>query len=259
MGSAEIQGDLWGTAARDWAEIQEPQHGPLFEAMLNEANVASGTRILDAGCGGGGASVLAAQRGANVSGLDASASMIEVAKERVPAGDFRVGDIQELPFDDHAFDAVIAPNSLQYSQDRVVTLRELKRVTAPDGSIVVGLFSAPDKVQYSVVMGAVRDTLPEPSPGKGPFELSESGVLEDLIQQAGLDVKNSGEVDCPFDYPDYEILWRVNVSAGPFQAAMKSVGEDKLKEAVRDAVQPYQESDGSIHMENSFMYVTATR
>ena len=61
-------------------------------------------------------------------------------------------------FDDHAFDAVIAPNSLQYSQDRVATLRELKRVTAPDGSIVVGLFSAPNKVQYSAVMGAVRDT-----------------------------------------------------------------------------------------------------
>ena len=257
MGSAEIQGDLWGTAARDWAEIQEPQHGPLFEAMLDEANVASGTHILDAGCGGGGASVLAAKRGANVSGLDAAASMIEVAKERVPDGDFRVGDIQELPFDDNGFDAVIAANSVQYSEDRVATLRELKRVSAQDGSVVVGLFSTPDKVQYSAVMGAVRNTLPEPPPGKGPFELSEPGVLEDLIQQAGLNVIRSGEVECPFDYPDYETLWRVNVSAGPFQAAMKSVSEDKLKQAVRDAVQPYEDSDGSIHMENSFMYVTA--
>ncbi len=258
MGSAEIQGDLWGTAARDWAELQEPQHGPLFEAMLDEASVGSGTRILDAGCGGGGASVLAARRGAIVSGIDAAATMIDVARERVPDGDFRVGDIQELPFNDNAFDAVIAPNSLQYSEDRVATLREFMRVSAPGGSIVVGVFSAPNKVQYSVVMGAVRDTLPEPPPGKGPFELSESGVIEDLIKQAGLTFKGSGEVECPFDYPDYETLWRVNVSAGPFQAAMKSVTEEKLKMAMQDAIQPYQKSDGSIHMENWFLYVTAT-
>ena len=258
MGSAEIQGDLWGTAARDWAELAEPHHRPLFEVMLDEANVASVTRILDAGCGGGGASVLAAQRGAKVSGLDASAAMIEVAKERVPAGDFRVGDIQALPFDDHAFDAVIAPNSLQYSDDRIATLQELGRVCTRDGRVVVGLFSAPDKVQYSVVMAAVRNILPEPPPGKGPFELSESGVLEDLIQQAGLNVKGSGEVECPFDYPDYETLRRANASAGPFQAAMKSVGAEELSRAVRDAIQPYQESDGSIHMENWYIYVTAT-
>ncbi len=258
MGSAETQGALWGTAAKDWADLQEPQHRPLFEAMLDQANVVNGTRFLDAGCGGGGASVLAAARGANVSGLDAAAAMIEVAQERIPAGDFRTGDIQELPFDDNAFDAVIAANSVQYSEDRIETLRELTRVSTDDARIVVGLFSTPNKVEYSVVMGAVRDALPEPPSGKGPFELSEPGVLEDLIQKAGLIIQNSSEVDCPFDYPDFETLWRVNVSAGPFQAAMKSVSEDVLRQTVKEAVQPYENGDGSIHMENAFMYVTAT-
>ena len=63
MGTAETQGDLWGQAARDWASIQEPMHRPLWEAMLDEARVGSGTHVLDAGCGGGGASVLATERG----------------------------------------------------------------------------------------------------------------------------------------------------------------------------------------------------
>ena len=128
MGSAENQGDLWGRVPRDWAELQELQHRPLWEAMLNEGDVASGTRFFDAGCGGGGASVLAAQRGASVCGLDAAATLIQIARERVPGGDFRVGDIQELPFDEHTFDAVIAASSLQYSEDRIATLRELRRV-----------------------------------------------------------------------------------------------------------------------------------
>jgi SAM-dependent methyltransferase len=258
MGSAEVQGDLWGKAPRDWAELQEPQHRPLWEAMLDEGNVGFGTRFLDAGCGGGGASVLAAQRGAKVSGLDAAGTLIEVARERVPDGDFRVGDIQELPFDDEAFDAVISASSLQYSEDRVATLREMKRVSARDGRVVVGLWSAPGKVEYRVVFEAVRETLPEPPPGKGPFELSGLGVLEDLIQQADMKVLGRGEAVCPFDYPDFETLWQVNVSAGPFQAAMQSVSEEQLKRAVWDAVRPYQASDGSIHMENWFRFVAAT-
>ena len=97
MGTAEIQGDLWGRVPQDWATIQEPMHRPLWEAMLDEALVSSGTRILDAGCGGGGASVLADERGAQISGIDAAEGLIAFASERLPDGDFRVGDIESLP------------------------------------------------------------------------------------------------------------------------------------------------------------------
>jgi SAM-dependent methyltransferase len=258
MGSAENQGDLWGRAPRDWAELQELQHRPLWEVMLNEGNVGSDTRLFDAGCGGGGASVLAAQRGASVSGLDAASTLIQIAKERVPDGDFRVGDIQELPFDDQTFDAVIAASSLQYSEDRVATLREMKRVSTRGGRVVVGLWNVSNKVQYRVVFEAVRNTLAVQPPGKGPFELSGVGILEDLLKQADMNVISTGEADCPFDYPNFETFWRANVSAGPIQAAIQSVSEEKLEEAVRNAVRPYQAKDGSIHLENSFRYVVAT-
>jgi SAM-dependent methyltransferase len=84
MGTADTQGDLWGKAVQDWASIQEPMGRPLWEAMLDEARVGSGTHVLDAGCGGGGASVLAAERGARVSGIDAAEEMIAFVSERVP-------------------------------------------------------------------------------------------------------------------------------------------------------------------------------
>jgi len=258
MGSAEIQGDLWGRRAQDWAELQEPYHQPLWEVMLEKGNVGTGTRFLDAGCGGGGASILAAQRGAIVSGIDAAAPLVEIARDRVPNGDFRVGDIQGLPFEDQVFDVVLAANSLQYSQDRVATLREMKRVAADDGRVVVGLFSTPDKVDWSTVIEAVGSTLPSPPDGKGPFELSEPNILEGLIQQAGMSVLGSGEVECPFDYPDFDTVWRVSVSAGPAQAAIDAVGEGRIEQAVRDAVEPFQAVDGSIHTMNVFRYVVAT-
>ena len=170
MATATIQGELWGQAPKDWALIQEPLHRPLWEAMLDATLVRSGKRILDAGCGGGGASVLAAARGAQVSGLDAAAGMIQFAQEHVPDGDFRVGDIENLPYVDNVFDAVFAANAIQYTADRVATLREFGRVCRPGGRIAAGLFGPPEGVAFHTVFTAVRDALPEPPPGAGPFE-----------------------------------------------------------------------------------------
>jgi len=257
MGSAPIQGELWGKAPRDWAELQEPMHHPLWAAMLTAAEVSSGMRVLDAGCGGGGACLLAAQRGARVSGVDAASPLVDIARDRVPEGDFRVGDLQELPFGEDSFDAVIAASSLQYTQDRVAALREMKRVCDPSGRVVVGLWGSPEQVEYRVVFDAVREALPEPPPGKGPFELSGPGVLEELIEVSGLKVTGSGQALCAFEYPTFEVLWQANASAGPLQAAMRSVSEDKLRDAVKSAVAPYERPDGSIRMENQFRYVVA--
>ena len=257
MGSAEVQGDLWGRAPDDWAGIQEVQHAPLWEAMLDSVGVGSGSRVLDAGCGGGGASVLAAGRGAAVSGWDASEPLIGVARRRVPQADFRVGDLEALPFADGSFDSVIAASSIQYADDRVAALKELARVATGEGEIAVGLWATPDKVDYKVVFGAVRDALPEPPPGDGPFGLSAPGTLEALIEQAGMNVMGAGEADCPFVYPDSETFWKANISAGPLQAAKGKVTEDDLRRSVLEAVEPYRTDDGGLRFENVFRYVTA--
>ncbi|MEM7112298.1 MAG: methyltransferase type 11 [Chloroflexota bacterium] len=72
MGTANVQGELWGNAPRGWAEIQELTSRPMWKAMMDATGVGEGTRFLDAGCGGGSASMLAAKRGALVRGLDAA-------------------------------------------------------------------------------------------------------------------------------------------------------------------------------------------
>lgn len=258
MGSAKIQGELWGQAPRDWAELAEPGSTPLWEAMLHAARVGSGTRFLDAGCGGGGASLLAAARGAQISGLDAAAPLIAFAEQRLPQADLRVGEMEELPFDDGAFDAVFAANSLQYTEDRVQVLREFKRVCAPGGRVVVGLWDTPDKVEFRAVFAAVVGALPEPPPGHGPFELSPPGVIEGLMEQAGLTVLESGAAICPYEYPDFETLWKGNSAAGPLQGAMRVVGEEKLEAVVRDVVGAFR-VNGSLRFENSMRYVVGAR
>ena len=207
--------------------------------------------------GRGGASVLAAERGAQVSGLDAAEGFINFVRERVPSGDFRVGDIQELPYEDDSFDVVIAPNSIQYAEDTVAALRELARVSKPDGRVVVGLFAETEKVEFRHIFKAMGAAMPEPPKSGGPFALSAPGVLENLIEEAGLTIHSTDEVNCPFSYPDFETYWRGNASAGPTQGMMRVIGAEKLKSVLRAAIEPYWDGNGFTVSPNYFKYVVA--
>ena len=137
MGSATVQGQLWGARARDWAAYTEQVSLPLFGAVLDAARVTPGTRLLDAGCGAGLLSLLASLRGAKVSALDASAALLAIVRERIPAADVHEGDLEALPFADGTFDAVAAVNSLFYAANMDTAMRELVRVTRPGGIVVL--------------------------------------------------------------------------------------------------------------------------
>lgn len=257
MGSSTTQGELWGAAARDWAELQEPMHAPVWEAMLAAVQVGSGTRFLDAGCGSGGASVLAAQHDAHVNGLDASDTLIAIARERVPHGDFRVGDLEAIPYDDQSFDTLIACLSVQYAADPLAALGELRRVCAAGGRFAISTWGLPEQCEQRVIFKAVRDSLLSPPPGGGPFALSAPDALENFVAQAGWKVLGSGEADCPFEYPDVETLWRAQRSAGPVQAALRAVGQERLRAALERAVAPFRTSTGGVRLENCLRFVIA--
>src|SRR3984957_15153257 len=123
MGTGIKQAELWGPGARDWADYNEPMCTPFYEAVLDATGVADGTRLLDVGCGGGFALLLAAGRGATVSGLDATVSLLDIARERVPGVSLTVGDLEDpLPYPEAAFDVVTSFNSVQYAADPVAAV-----------------------------------------------------------------------------------------------------------------------------------------
>jgi hypothetical protein len=81
-----------------------------------------------------------------------------------------------------------------------------------------------------------------------------------MFEAAGLNVLESGEVDCPFNYPDYETFWRAQFAAGPFQGTLRDVSEEKLRSALRDAVEVFRLPNGGLLIQpNVFKYVVATR
>ncbi len=259
MGSAEEQGRLWNQAVRDWAQVSEPLSRPLHEATLAALAPLVDLTLLDVGCGTGSLLQTAVQRGARVAGLDAAASMIAVAHERMPDADLRVGDIEALPFRDGTIDVVTAFNSVQYAADPRAAVVEMARVTRRGGRVAIGVWAEPDRCQTDQVFQRIRALAPPPPDAHAPLAVSTPGVVEGLLTDAGLVPAASGEVDCPFIFPDLPTAWRGQASIGPFRWAIEVAGEDLVYDTYAEALASYRRPDGSYRQDNVFRYVIADR
>jgi SAM-dependent methyltransferase len=258
VGSGQMQGRLWGADARAWSELNEPHCGPLFEAVFDAAGVHDGTLLLDAGCGAGLAMQRAAKRGAVISGLDASAPLLEIARERNPGADIRQGDLEQLPFGDDSFDVVTSFNAVQYAADPVVALSELRRVARPGAAVVVLVWGPADRCETRSILAAIGALLPPPPPGaEGPFALSASGRLDALVAAAGLRADGVGEAPMTFQFPDLATAVRAQLTSGPARLAIEHAGEEAVRGALAAAYADNLQPDGSYRQSNVFRYIVA--
>ena len=256
--SSPVNGRLWGARAHDWANIQEGTVNAVYEAVLERAKVGPDTRYLDIGCGAGGAVQLAAARGARVSGIDAADTLLAIARERTPEGDFHIGDLETLPFDDATFDVVTGFNSFQYAANPAVALGEARRVTKAEGVIVVMTWGVPEGMQAAALVAALRPLLPPPPPGApGPFALSDEATLRAFAASAGLTPIEVFDVDSPWAYPDETIAVRGLNSSGVSTRAMENSSEAAVSEAHRQALAPFRVADGSYRIGASYRCLLA--
>ena len=259
-GSAHVEAPLWGARVKDWAEVQEPTARPLFDAILEASGVGPGTAILDVGCGAGLMCQLAAARGASVAGFDATAPMIAIARSRVPSGDFRIGDMESLPFADNSFDVVTGVSSFQYAANPVRALAEACRVVKTRGSMVIATWGRQEDCAAAAYLAALRPLAPPAPPGApGPFALSSRPVLEGLVREGGFQPTSFHEVAAPMIYPDLATALRGLLSAGPAVRAIETSGETKVAETISAILAQFRRGDGSYRIENTYMFLVASR
>lgn len=110
-------------------------------AMVSLAGDVDGRRVLDAGCGSGPLTAALRDRGAIVTGVDLSAAMIDLARQRLgPDAVLHVADLAgPLPFEDDCFDDVVASLSLHYLGEWAGPLVELRRVLRPGGRLILSV------------------------------------------------------------------------------------------------------------------------
>ena len=257
-GSAPMQGELWSARARDYAELQEGHFRPLYESVLCRVELADARSSLDVGCGPGLAAQVFAEKITNVGGIDASAAFIDIARERLPGRNFRVGEMESLPHADGSFDVVTGFNAFQYATSPVNALREARRVTQPEGTIVIATWGLPEDCEAAGHLKALGALMPPPPPGApGPFALSDESKLKALASEAGLTPVEVVDVECPWAYPSLDAALRGMLSAGPAERAIRNYGLERAREAVANAIAPYRQTSGGYRLNNRFRYLIA--
>lgn len=144
MNDKPIALDAYNALAASYAAVVDTKpHNAYYErpATLSLLPDVAGKAVLDAGCGPGVYAEWLSNRGAKVTGIDASANMLELAKERL--GDralLKYADLsQPLEFSDETFDLVLSPLVLDYVDDWRPLFREFYRVLRPDGTFVFSI------------------------------------------------------------------------------------------------------------------------
>jgi SAM-dependent methyltransferase len=195
--TAGTEGPEWSARAAGWAEQWGAFAAPAREALAEAAGIGPGTRVLDIGCGSGELCALAAERGAEVAGIDAAEGMIEIARRRVPGADLRVGPMEQLPWHDDTFDVATAVNALQFAADYVDALAEAARVVRPGGAVAICNWGPLEHRDLFAVMDV-------------PFEAPDQAALERafLVDAVGGALERLGEA---------EVRRRVAEAAEPFR------------------------------------------
>jgi ubiquinone/menaquinone biosynthesis C-methylase UbiE len=137
--------DLWGAYDRMGAGFQQHAADSAYNAHYDRPAVlaalgpVAGRKVLDAACGPGLYLSELLERGAEVTGFDASPVMAGLARQRT-AGRARIDQAalgEPLPYPDGAFDLVVCALAIHYASDRAAAFGEFCRVLRPGGAAVV--------------------------------------------------------------------------------------------------------------------------
>jgi SAM-dependent methyltransferase len=256
IGSAERWGPLWGTRPADWA-LSEDQQTPTYQAALERVGLEPGQSVLDIGCGVGSFLRLVADRGGRAFGLDASEALIELARDRLPEADLRVGEMEALPYHDDSFDLVTGFNSFFFANDVVAAVREAGRVAKPGIPVVIQVWGPHAKNDLEAMKEVARPFFP-PRPADTPPEpdYSAPGVLEDIAMQAGLTPEQAFDVSWAFEFADEETMTRALIAPAGL-AVLVGEREPEFKQALVDGLARYRTPNGGYQLSNTYHYLIA--
>jgi ubiquinone/menaquinone biosynthesis C-methylase UbiE len=137
------------------------------ELLCEAIDLRPGQQVLDVATGTGNTALAAARRGCDVIGLDWAAPLLARGRERAAAErlpvTFRTGEVEQLPFPDASFDAVLSTFGAMYAPDHAQTACELLRVCRSGGTI--GLINFTPESFNAAFASVARRSLPPPPPG----------------------------------------------------------------------------------------------
>ena len=233
----------WGRRAVDFSTLSEPTNCREYVALHHRLGVSAGNTLLDVACGAGLAVELAGLRGARCAGIDASARLIAVARDRNPDADLRVGDMHSLPWEDGAFDVVTSFRGIWGTTPGA--MNEVRRVLVPGGRVGLTVWGHIKASPGSWALAPFSlAAAPKVENQAAMVALGRPGAGERLLQDAGFTDVERIDIPFVFEFADPELYARALASTGPAFEAMEAVGEaaflqaavELAREKVRDSL-----------------------
>jgi len=242
---------------------------PMGNEIIRLLNLKDADIVLDVASGTGepGLSIAKKLSGGKVVISDLSENMIKIAQEKAAGRGIEnietvVCDICELPFPDNTFDAISCRFGFMFFPDMLLSAKEMFRVLKPGGRVATAVWNVPAKnfwvTAFSSTIGRNMQ-LPSPQPGApGMFRCAESGLIQDLFQQAGFKNTSETEVNGKLKCGTTDVYWNLMTEvAAPVVAAL-SKADDTTKQKIKSEVyQGVNEKypDGNIRIDSSALVI----
>ncbi|MGW0934739.1 class I SAM-dependent methyltransferase [Streptomyces sp. NPDC002666] len=260
-----------GSRARDWAEIQERMLAPLYEAVYTRLEVGPATRMLSLGCGSGLALLIAAGRGAHVTGVDPDLERLSLARIRLLPGPEEGGGPGSA--EPQLLESVPAPApgrepynlitaftpigcSPEDGEELVRTLGAAVPSAGRRSTVVLTGWGPPERCATDAVLRVATRLAEGPGAAKGRGARRDD--LENVAFRSGLRPDGSGRVACPFGYADVDSAVRGLLSTRLFDAAVRATDRSQVEKEVAEALHPHLRRDGTVWMPNVFRYLVCT-
>lgn len=217
----------------------------LYDSLVAWSPVRAGERVLDIGCGSGGATRSAARTvgpEGRVIGVDINQRCLEVARERTPDDlpvQYRRGDARSLAFiDDRSMDCVIASMMLDEVEDIRPVLDEVFRVLRPGGRFVASVSSFDSWRPMDVAfMGAVLSVVGLHAPGAFAGRSVRASIPHDkpdrvAFAESGLATVEEQDIQLAAVFEDADDAWRL-FSRSQIVKVLGDEGREALRTTLR--------------------------
>lgn len=245
------------------------------EALIDSLALTPGMDVLDLGCGDGTTAVPAAQRGANVLGVDIARNLVAAGNARAGAAGldnlrFEEGDasdLQALP--DASFDLVISIFGAMFAPRPVDVAKEMVRVTRHGGRIVMGNWIPGDPTLIAQVLKT--SAAYSPPPPEGFVSPVTWGVEDNVRERFGAAGISDGNILCERatyifrnEEPPHRLLQTFRDYYGPtmnaFEAASRDGKAGELEAELLEIFESYNVADeGKTEIPATFLKVTVTK
>lgn len=182
-------------------------------ALLDAVGAAPGMRLLDVASGPGFIAAAANARGATAIGLDFAPAMVDEARRRHPAIEFREGDAEALPFEGASFDAAVMNFGMLHLARPDEAIVEARRVLRPGGRYAFTVWAGPDQaVGFGMTLRAIEALgnphVPLPD-GPPFFRFSDPVGTRATLEQTGF---------TDVEVKELPLIWRLSSAGAAFEA-----------------------------------------